>query len=88
MRALLLATVSHDLQSPLAAARAAVSCLRSRDLQLTAADKDELLATADESLDLLSRLTSSSLDALALTALGRLTAIWAVVVQGEGGRLD
>src|SRR5260370_39547132 len=31
---------------------AAVSCLRSPDLQLTAADQDELLATAEESLDL------------------------------------
>ena len=68
MRALLLAAVSHDLQSPLAAARAAVSCLRSRDLQLTAADKDELLATADEPLNLLSRLTSSLLDVTRLQA--------------------
>jgi hypothetical protein len=37
-----------------AAAAAAVGCLRSSDLQLTAANQDELLATAEESLDLLS----------------------------------
>jgi K+-sensing histidine kinase KdpD len=36
MRAALLAAVSHDLRSPLAAAAAAVSCLRSPDLQLMA----------------------------------------------------
>jgi two-component system sensor histidine kinase KdpD len=62
MQMLLLAAVSHDLRSPLAAARAAVSCLRSRDLPLTVADQDELLATADQSLDLLSRLAASLLD--------------------------
>ena len=60
MRAALLAVVSHDLRSPLAAAAAAaVSCLRSPDLQLTAADQDELLTTAEESLDLLSRLAAT-----------------------------
>jgi K+-sensing histidine kinase KdpD len=54
----LLAAVGHDLRSPLAAAKAAVSCLRARDMQLTAADHDDLLATAEESLDLLTRLPS------------------------------
>jgi two-component system sensor histidine kinase KdpD len=68
MRALLLAAVSHDLRSPLAAARAAVSCLRSRNLPLTVADQDELLATADQSLDLLSRLAASLLDVTRLQA--------------------
>jgi two-component system, OmpR family, sensor histidine kinase KdpD len=62
MRAALLAAVSHDLRSPLAAATAAVSGLRTPDLQLTAADQDELLATARESLDLLSHLAASLLD--------------------------
>ncbi len=68
MRALLLAAVSHDLRSPLAAATAAVSCLRCTDLQLSAADRDELLATAQESLDMLSRLAASLLDATRLQA--------------------
>jgi two-component system sensor histidine kinase KdpD len=71
MRAALLATVSHDLRSPLAAAAAAVSCLRSPDLRLTAADQDELLVTAEESLDLLSRLAASLLDVTRLQAGAR-----------------
>jgi K+-sensing histidine kinase KdpD len=71
MRAALLAVVSHDLRSPLAAAVAAVSCLRSPDLQLTAADQDELLTTAEESLDLLSRLAATLLDVTRLQAGAR-----------------
>jgi signal transduction histidine kinase len=50
-RAALLAAVSHDLRTPLAAAKAAVSGLRSGDVPIAAADRDELLATAEESLD-------------------------------------
>jgi two-component system, OmpR family, sensor histidine kinase KdpD len=68
VRTALLAAVSHDLRSPLAAAKAAVSCLRSRDIELTAADRDELLATADQSLDLLTRLAASLLDVSRLQA--------------------
>ena len=49
MRTTLLAAVSHDLRTPLAVAQAAVSCLRSGEIQLTADDHDELLATAEES---------------------------------------
>jgi two-component system sensor histidine kinase KdpD len=45
MRTALLAAVSHDLRTPLAAAQAAVSCLRSRTIQLTEQDHGELLAT-------------------------------------------
>jgi two-component system sensor histidine kinase KdpD len=71
MRAALLAAVSHDLRSPLAAAAAAVSCLRLPDLKLTAADQDELLATAEESLDLLSRLAATLLDVTRLQAGAR-----------------
>jgi two-component system sensor histidine kinase KdpD len=68
MRTALLAAVSHDLRTPLAAAKAAVSCLRSTDIQLTAEDHDELLATADESLDQLSHLVASLLDVSRLQA--------------------
>jgi two-component system sensor histidine kinase KdpD len=68
MRTALLAAVSHDLRTPLAAAQAAVSCLRSRDIQLTAQDHDELLATADESLELLTRLVTGLLDVNRLQA--------------------
>jgi two-component system sensor histidine kinase KdpD len=71
MRAALLAAVSHDLRSPLAAAKAAVSCLCSRDIELTAAERDDLLATADDSLDVLSRLAGSLLDVTRLQATTR-----------------
>jgi two-component system sensor histidine kinase KdpD len=67
-RIALLAAVSHDLRTPLAAAKAAVGCLRSGDIKLTADDHDELLATADESLDLLTRLAASLLDVSRLQA--------------------
>jgi two-component system, OmpR family, sensor histidine kinase KdpD len=68
MRTALLAAVSHDLRTPLAAAQAAVSCLRSADVQLTAEDHGELLATADESLNQLTRLLASLLDVSRLQA--------------------
>jgi two-component system sensor histidine kinase KdpD len=68
MRTALLVTVSHDLRTPLAAAQAALSCLRCNDIQLTAQDHDELLATAGESLDQLSQLVTSLLDMTRLQA--------------------
>jgi two-component system, OmpR family, sensor histidine kinase KdpD len=67
-RAALLAAVSHDLRTPLAAAKAAVSSLRSDDALFTADDRDELLAAAEESLDQLTKLTASLLDAGRLQA--------------------
>jgi two-component system, OmpR family, sensor histidine kinase KdpD len=67
-RAALLATVSHDLRAPLAAAKAAVSGLRSRDVHLTEDDRAELLDAAEKSLDLLGRLTASLLDVSRLQA--------------------
>jgi two-component system sensor histidine kinase KdpD len=62
MRTALLAAVSHDLRTPLASAKAAVTSLRSPDVQWTAEDRGELLATADESLDKLTRLVDNLLD--------------------------
>jgi len=67
-RAALLAAVSHDLRTPLASAKAAVTSLRSVDVQWTAEDRDELLATADESLDKLTRLVENLLDMSRLQA--------------------
>jgi two-component system sensor histidine kinase KdpD len=67
-RAALLAAVSHDLRAPLAAAKAAVTGLRSRDARLTADDREELLAATEESLDLLARLAASLLDVSRLQA--------------------
>jgi two-component system, OmpR family, sensor histidine kinase KdpD len=68
VRTALLAAVSHDLRTPLASAKAAVTSLRSRDIQWDAEDEDELLATADESLDKLARLVDNLLDMSRLQA--------------------
>ncbi|HWF82769.1 MAG TPA: DUF4118 domain-containing protein, partial [Streptosporangiaceae bacterium] len=68
MRAALLAAVSHDLRTPLASAKAAVTSLRSDDVQWDASDYAELLATADESLDKLARLVENLLDMSRLQA--------------------
>jgi two-component system sensor histidine kinase KdpD len=68
MRTALLAAVSHDLRSPLASAKAAVTSLRSPDVHWDPADRAELLATADESLDRLTRLVGNLLDMSRLQA--------------------
>jgi two-component system, OmpR family, sensor histidine kinase KdpD len=67
-RTALLTAVSHDLRTPLASAKAAVTSLRSPDITWSAADRAELLATADESLDKLSRLVGNLLDMSRLQA--------------------
>jgi two-component system sensor histidine kinase KdpD len=68
MRTALLAAVSHDLRTPLASAKAAVASLRSADVTFDDHDQAELLATADESLDRLSRLVTNLLDMSRLQA--------------------
>ena len=70
-RAALLATVSHDLRAPLAAAKAAVSGLRAGDTHLTTDDRADLLAAAEESLDRLAHLAASLLDVSRLQAGAR-----------------
>ena len=61
-RTALLAAVSHDLRAPLASAKAAVTSLRDPDMVWSTEDETELLATADESLDRLTRLVANLLD--------------------------
>jgi two-component system sensor histidine kinase KdpD len=68
LRTALLSAVSHDLRTPLASAKAAVDSLRSPDVQFSDADRRELLDTADESLDRLSRLVENLLDMSRLQA--------------------
>jgi two-component system sensor histidine kinase KdpD len=68
MRTALLAAVSHDLRSPIASAKAAITSLRSEDIDWDDADTAELLATADESLDRLTRLVGNLLDMSRLQA--------------------
>ena len=68
MRTALLAAVSHDLRTPLASAKAAVTSLRSHEVKWGKEDRDELLATADESLDRLAHLVDNLLDMSRLQA--------------------
>ena len=67
-RTALLAAVSHDLRTPLAAASAAVTSLRNPQISWDAGDQAELLATADESLQRLTRLIDNLLDLSRLQA--------------------
>jgi two-component system sensor histidine kinase KdpD len=62
MRTALLNAVSHDLRTPIASAKAAVSGLRSKDISWTESDRDELLANADTALDRLTSLVTDLLD--------------------------
>ncbi len=68
LRRALLTAVSHDLRTPLAAAKASVSSLRSPDVTFTAEDTAELLATTEESVDQLSALVGNLLDSSRLAA--------------------
>ena len=68
MRTALLAAVSHDLRTPLAGIKAASSALRSSDLQLSEADRAELVETVDASADRLSALVDNLLDMSRLQA--------------------
>src|SRR5439155_12881376 len=56
------------LRTPLASAKAAVGSLRAHDVHFSDDDRDELLATADESLDRLVRLVENLLDMSRLQA--------------------
>lgn len=68
LRTALLRAVSHDLRTPLASAKAAVQGLRNGDVVFEEQDRQELLATADESLDLLIHLVENLLDMSRLQA--------------------
>ena len=68
MRTALLAAVGHDLRTPLASAKAAVTSLRSPEIKWSAQDQSELLLTAEESLDRLTRLVDNLLDMSRLQA--------------------
>ncbi|MFF2677826.1 ATP-binding protein [Arthrobacter koreensis] len=68
VRTALLAAVGHDLRRPLTAATAAVTSLRAEDVNWSEADRQELLATAEESLATLSELVTSLLDVSRLQA--------------------
>ncbi len=62
VRTALLAAVSHDLRTPLAGIKAAVSSLRLDDVEWTPQDQQALLATIEESADRLDHLVANLLD--------------------------
>lgn len=68
VRAALLAAVSHDLRTPTAGIKAAVSTLRQRDVAWTEEEQEELLATIEDSTDRLTTLITN------LLAMGRIQA--------------
>jgi two-component system sensor histidine kinase KdpD len=62
MRTAILNALSHDLRTPIASAKIAVSSLRGHDVEWTEADRQELLANADAALDQLTTLVTDLLD--------------------------
>ncbi|MGH3713358.1 MAG: sensor histidine kinase [Micromonosporaceae bacterium] len=68
VRSALLAAVGHDLRTPLAGIKAAVSTLRQPDLELPASDRAELLAGVEESTDRLDELVENLLSMSRLQA--------------------
>lgn len=68
LRRSLLSAVSHDLRTPLAGAKAAVSSLRAGDVDFSPEDTAELLATIEESIDQLTALVGNLLDSSRLAA--------------------
>ncbi|WP_433803330.1 DUF4118 domain-containing protein [Actinomycetospora sp. CA-084318] len=72
LRTALLSAVGHDLRTPLSAIKAAVSSLRDPELALDPGDREELLATVEESGDRLVALVDNLLDSSRL-ATGAVT---------------
>jgi two-component system, OmpR family, sensor histidine kinase KdpD len=68
MRTALLAAVGHDLRTPLAGVKAAVSSLRQHDVAWTEQETEDLLATIESSADRLQHLVANLLDASRLQA--------------------
>ena len=68
LRRSLLTAVGHDLRTPLAGAKAAVSSLRADDVGFSEQDTAELLATVEESVDQLTALVDNLLDSSRLAA--------------------
>jgi two-component system sensor histidine kinase KdpD len=67
-RTALLSAVGHDLRTPLTSIKAAASSLRDGELALSDADRQELLATIEESVDRLTAVVDNLLDTSRLAA--------------------
>nr|WP_090280568.1 sensor histidine kinase KdpD [Mycolicibacterium komanii]CRL76685.1 osmosensitive K+ channel histidine kinase [Mycolicibacterium komanii] len=68
LRHALLTAVSHDLRTPLTAAKAATSRIRNGDVDISADNTAELLATVEDSVDQLTALVANLLDSARLAA--------------------
>jgi K+-sensing histidine kinase KdpD len=97
LRSALLAAVSHDLRTPLAGVKAAVTSLRQQDVKWTQDEQEELLATIESSADQLDHLITnllamSRLQAGALSVAVQSVALDSVVAQAlldvGDGQLD
>lgn len=78
LRTALLSAVGHDLRTPLTAIKAAAGSLRDPGLRMPAEDRQELLATVEESADRLTGLVDNLLDSSRL-ATGAVTTVTAPV---------
>jgi two-component system sensor histidine kinase KdpD len=93
LRTALLSGVGHDLRTPLAGIKAAVSSLRADDVEWTDAERAELLASVESSADRLDALVANLLAASRLDA-GALSVDLApvdaevIIGRGVGGLAD
>ncbi|MHC1561093.1 sensor histidine kinase [Actinomycetospora sp. C-140] len=94
LRTALLSAVGHDLRTPLTAIKAAAGSLRDPTLRMSTGDRQELLATVEESTDRLTGLVDNLLDSSRL-ATGAVSPIVAPVGLDEvvaatlaGGHVD
>ncbi|MFF5969006.1 ATP-binding protein [Streptomyces collinus] len=90
MRTALLAAVSHDLRTPLAGIKAAVSSLRSDDVEWSEEDQAELLEAIEDGADRLDHVVGNLLDMSRLqtgtvTSIFRETDLDEVVPMALGG---
>ncbi|MFE9443060.1 DUF4118 domain-containing protein [Streptomyces sp. NPDC006602] len=93
IRTALLAAVSHDLRTPLAGIKAAVSTLRSDDVEWSEEDQAELLEAIEEGADRLDHLVGNLLDMSRLqtgmvTPIVRETDLDEVIPMALGGVPD
>lgn len=68
LRTALLSSISHDLRTPLASILGSVTSLKSLGDQMSAADRQELLATIEEETERLTRFIANILDMTKLEA--------------------
>jgi two-component system, OmpR family, sensor histidine kinase KdpD len=93
MRTALLAAVSHDLRTPLAGIKAAVTTLRTPDVRWSAEDQDGLLGAIEDSADRLASIIANLLDMSRLqtggvTLVPRDVGLDDVVVRALAGLAD